>query len=62
MGFGIPAAIAAKLCCPDRQVACVTGDGGFLMMAGEMATAINLETPVVFCGVVDRSESPVDQD
>ena len=34
MGFGIPAAIAAKLCCPERQVACGTGDGGFLMMAG----------------------------
>ena len=55
MGFGIPAAIAAKLCCPDRQVACVTGDGGFLMMAGEMATAITLGTPVVFVILTDQN-------
>ena len=55
MGFGIPSAIAAKLCCPDRQVACVTGDGGFLMMAGEMATAINLGTPVVFVVLTDQN-------
>ncbi len=36
MGFDIPAAIAAKLCRPASPVVCVTGDGGFLMMAGEM--------------------------
>ena len=55
MGFGIPSAIAAKLCCPDRQVTCVTGDGGFLMMAGEMATAITLGTPVVFVILTDQN-------
>lgn len=54
MGFGIPAAIAAKLCCPDREVCCVTGDGGFLMMAGEMATAARLNTKVVFVVMLDR--------
>ena len=53
MGFGIPAAIAAKLCCPDRHVACVTGDGGFLMMVGEMATASTLGVPVVFVVLTD---------
>ena len=55
MGFGIPSAIAAKLCRPDRQVVCVTGDGGFLMMAGEMVTAINLGTPVVFVILTDQN-------
>lgn len=48
MGFGIPAAIAAKLSRPERTVACVTGDGGFLMMVGELATAMRLGTKVIF--------------
>ncbi|MBN2246658.1 MAG: thiamine pyrophosphate-binding protein, partial [Candidatus Aminicenantes bacterium] len=57
MGFGIPAAISAKLSCPDRQVACVTGDGGFLMMAGEIATAVRLGTKIVFVLITDRNLS-----
>ena len=57
MGFGIPSAIAAKLCFPDRSVACVVGDGGFLMMVGEMATAMRLGTKVVFVLVTDRNLS-----
>ncbi|HOX13463.1 MAG TPA: thiamine pyrophosphate-binding protein [Spirochaetia bacterium] len=55
MGFGIPAALAAKLCRPDRKVACVTGDGGFHMMAGEMATARRIGLPIVFVLLDDRS-------
>jgi acetolactate synthase-1/2/3 large subunit len=55
MGFGIPAALAAKLCLPERAVACVTGDGGFLMMVGEMATAARLGLPVVFVVLTDRN-------
>ena len=55
MGFGIPAALAAKLCLPERTVACVTGDGGFLMMVGEMATAARLGLPVVFVVLTDRN-------
>ena len=55
MGFGIPSAIAAKLCVPDRPVACVVGDGGFLMMVGEMATAKRLGVPVVFVLLTDHS-------
>lgn len=39
MGFSIPAALAAKLHRPQSTVACITGDGGFLMTAGEMITA-----------------------
>jgi len=57
MGFGIPSAIAAKLCLPDRPVACVVGDGGFLMMVGEMATAKRLEVPVVFVLLTDHNLS-----
>ena len=55
MGFGIPSAIAAKLCLPDRPVACVVGDGGFLMMVGEMATAKRLGVSVVFVLLTDHS-------
>ncbi len=57
MGFGVPAAIAAKLAQPDKKVVCVTGDGGFMMMAGEMATAARLNLPVVFVIMADRSLS-----
>jgi acetolactate synthase-1/2/3 large subunit len=54
MGYGVPAAIGAKLCYPERPVICVSGDGGFLMMAGEMATALRLGVHVVFLVLVDR--------
>jgi acetolactate synthase-1/2/3 large subunit len=49
MGFGLPAAIAAKLARPDLQVACVLGDGCFQMTCGELATAkrAGLTLPVV---------------
>lgn len=39
MGFGLPAAVASALNEPDRTVVCITGDGGFMMSAGEMMTA-----------------------
>nr|NJM01406.1 thiamine pyrophosphate-binding protein [Desulfobacula sp.] len=48
MGFAIPAAIGAKLCRPDKKTACVVGDGGFLMTAGELATAKRLHLHIVF--------------
>jgi acetolactate synthase-1/2/3 large subunit len=40
MGYGIPAAIAAKLRYPDREVVAFAGDGCFLMYPGELATAV----------------------
>lgn len=39
MGFGIPAAIGAKLAHPKKDVVCVCGDGGFLMSGFELTTA-----------------------
>ena len=54
MGFCVPAAIAAKLVRPEQAVAACTGDGGFLMMAGEVNTAVRLRLPVVFVVLRDR--------
>jgi acetolactate synthase I/II/III large subunit len=47
MGFAVPAAVAAKLVHPDRSVVTVNGDGGFLMNAQELETAVRLKTPFV---------------
>jgi acetolactate synthase-1/2/3 large subunit len=55
MGFGIPSAIAAKLCRPEQEVCCVTGDGGFLMTMGELAVAVRLNLKVVFVLFTDNS-------
>ncbi len=43
MGYGIPAAISAKLCAPERKVISICGDGCFMMTAQELATAAMLE-------------------
>jgi len=47
MGIGVPAAIGAKLACPDRKVISVCGDGGFMMTAAELETAKRLGTNFV---------------
>jgi acetolactate synthase-1/2/3 large subunit len=47
MGFGIPAALAAQMNSPQSTVVCITGDGGFLMMAGEMITEKRYNLPVI---------------
>jgi acetolactate synthase-1/2/3 large subunit len=43
MGFALPAAIGAKIACPDKEVWVVAGDGGFQMTAAELATAAQEE-------------------
>jgi acetolactate synthase-1/2/3 large subunit len=40
MGYGVPAAVAGALRCPDKTVVAVAGDGDFLMNGQELATAI----------------------
>ena len=49
MGYGMPAAYAAKLVFPSRAVAALIGDGGFQMTAGELALArrLNLAVPII---------------
>ncbi|MGH3437017.1 MAG: thiamine pyrophosphate-dependent enzyme [Sciscionella sp.] len=47
MGYGVPAAVAAKLAAPERPVVAVVGDGGFLMTGNELETAVRYGTPLV---------------
>src|SRR5207248_9258889 len=47
MGYGIPAAIAAKIVHPDRDVVCLSGDGDFLMSGHELAAARQEQTAIV---------------
>lgn len=48
MGFGAPAAIGAKLACPDRVVVALVGDGGFGQNPAMLATAAEQEVPVIW--------------
>lgn len=57
MGFGIPAAIGAKLCKPASTVVCITGDGGFLMNCGELLVARRMGIHVVVIVMVDHAYS-----
>jgi acetolactate synthase I/II/III large subunit len=47
MGYGVPAAVAAKLAAPDRCVVAVAGDGGFLMSGQEIETAVRYGAPIL---------------
>ena len=46
MGFGLPAAIGAKVGCPDKTVIDIAGDGSIQMMSQELATAVLNKIPV----------------
>jgi pyruvate oxidase len=46
MGFGLPGAMAAALAYPNRQIVCVTGDGGFTQVMGDFLTALKYKLPV----------------
>lgn len=48
MGFGIAAAIGAKLGQPDKKVVCTTGDGAFQMFMKELPTAVQYHAPVTY--------------
>ncbi len=49
MGFGLPAAIGAKIGNPDKEVICISGDGGLQMNIQELATAVVNKAPVIIC-------------
>ena len=47
MGFGFPAAIGAKVACPDRPVVDIAGDGSFIMSEQELACSVTENIPVI---------------
>lgn len=55
MGFGLPAAIAAKLTFPERPVIALIGDGGFAMTATELSLAASRRLGVAVVVFVDGS-------
>jgi acetolactate synthase-1/2/3 large subunit len=55
MGYGLPAALGAKVAFPERTVVAVAGDGCFLMNGMELATAVQERLPVVVILVNDGS-------
>ncbi|MBC7075896.1 MAG: biosynthetic-type acetolactate synthase large subunit [Syntrophomonadaceae bacterium] len=49
MGYGFPAAIGAKIACPDLPVIDIAGDGSIQMNIQELATAVSYKLPIVVC-------------
>ncbi len=54
MGFGLPAAMGAKLAFPDQDVACVTGEGSIQMMLQELSTIKQYNTPIKIVNLNNR--------
>ena len=48
MGYGVPAAVAAKVIAPERMVVSFNGDGCYMMNGQELATAVQYNLPVIF--------------
>src|SRR5699024_1742746 len=47
MGYGLPAAMGAKLAFPHKTVVTLAGDGGFMMTANELETAVRYHIPII---------------
>ena len=61
MGFGLGAALGAKLANPDRPVLLFTGDGSFRMNNGELATLNRYSVPILIILINNRSLGMVRQ-
>lgn len=57
MGYALPAAIGAKLACPDLPVVCFIGDGGMAMVDSELETAVRLKLPIIVIVFADEAMS-----
>jgi acetolactate synthase-1/2/3 large subunit len=55
LGFGLPAAIGAKIAAPDRQIIALCGDGGFMFTCQELATAVKYHTNIPILIFNDKS-------
>ncbi|CAI2719490.1 acetolactate synthase large subunit [Nitrospina watsonii] len=55
MGAGLPSAMAARMVFPDRKVMAICGDGGFMMNAQELETAVRLKLDLVIVVLCDNA-------
>ena len=62
MGFGLPGAMAAALAYPERQVVCITGDGGFTMVMPDFLTALKYNLPVKIFVMNNKSLGMIKQE
>ena len=62
IGCGLPLALGAQLAAPDQPVVALCGDGGFLLNAGELATAVQEKLPVVTVIFNDATYTAVKSD
>jgi pyruvate oxidase/acetolactate synthase-1/2/3 large subunit len=46
MGYGLPAALISQIINPEKQVICISGDGGFTMVMGDFLTAVKYKLPI----------------
>jgi acetolactate synthase-1/2/3 large subunit len=60
MGYGLPAAMAAKLARPDRPVLCTMGDGGFAMVFADLETCVRRRIAFVTVVYNDSALSLID--
>lgn len=49
MGYGLPAAVGAKIACPDKPVINIAGDGSIQMNIQELGTAVAYKLPIINC-------------
>ena len=61
MGWALPAAVALKLVYPDRTVAAVSGDGGYMMTVNALSTALQYKLPILVFVLNDNSLGMVRQ-
>lgn len=62
LGFAMPAALGAKIACPDKAVVALVGDGGFQFTMHELATAMQFKLPVPIVIFNDSTYTAVKQD
>ena len=62
MGFGLPGALAAAFAYPERQIICITGDGGLTMVLGDFLTAHKYNLPVKVFVVNNKSLGMIKQE
>jgi thiamine pyrophosphate-dependent acetolactate synthase large subunit-like protein/rubredoxin len=62
MGFGLPGAMAAAFAYPERQIVCITGDGGFTMVMPDFLTALKYKLPVKVFVMNNKSLGMIQQE